>query len=79
MDIKAIKLLSAQFSSEELSKMADVFEATGKAQLETKVDPGEQMSDYLQAAEVKMIMENQQLDINAAIREFSKRVRGILN
>jgi hypothetical protein len=48
------------------------------APVKTQEDPGEQMSDYLQAAELRAYLD-QGLLINEALREFSKRVRGVLN
>jgi hypothetical protein len=79
MDIKKIKELAQNHSSEELNKFADQFEQTGVAPVVTSEDPGDQMSDYLQAAEVRAYMETNQCDINQAVREFSKRVRGVLS
>ncbi|MDH4466968.1 MAG: hypothetical protein QE271_02850 [Bacteriovoracaceae bacterium] len=79
MDIKIIKELAQKYKVEELNHFADEFEKTGKAPVPTHDDPGDQMSDYLQAAEVRAIMDELKCDINQAAREFSKRVRGVLN
>ncbi len=77
MDVKTIKELSTQYTSEELFRFADDFEATGIAPVKTQEDPGDQMSDYLQAAELRQLID-QGMAPNEALREFSKRVRGVL-
>lgn len=77
MDIKIIKDLVQKYSVEELNKFADEFEQTGIAPVKTQDDPGDQMSDYLQAAEVKAVM-NAGKNMNDALREFAQRVRGVL-
>jgi hypothetical protein len=77
MDIKSIKTLAEKYSSEELKNFADQFEASGVAPIKTQEDAGEQMSDYLMAAELKHYLD-QGLPMNKAVREFSKRVRGVL-
>ena len=78
MDIKVIKDLAQKYSSEELNRFADEFEATGIAPIKTQDDPGDQMSDYLQAAELRTYIDKG-MSINEATREFSKRVRGVLS
>ena len=77
MDIKSIKELAQKYTVEELNRFADEFESTGEAPLKTQDDPGSQMSDYLMGAELRALMD-QGLTLNEAIREFSKRVRGVL-
>lgn len=77
MDIKSIKTLVQQYTSEELLKFADQFEATGVAPVKTQDDAGDQMSDYLQAAEIRSQVDNGK-PLNDALREFGQRVRGIL-
>ncbi|MBY0515623.1 MAG: hypothetical protein K2P81_01855 [Bacteriovoracaceae bacterium] len=77
MDIKIIKELVQKYSVDELNKFADEFESTGVAPVKTQDDPGDQMSDYLQAAEVKAVMD-QGKPMNDALREFAQRVRGVL-
>jgi hypothetical protein len=77
MDIKSIKDLAQKYTVEELNRFADEFEATGIAPLKTQEDPGSQMSDYIMGAEVRALMD-QGLPLNEAVREFSKRVRGVL-
>ncbi len=77
MDIKIIKELVQKYSVDELNKFADEFESTGVAPVKTQDDPGDQMSDYLQAAEVKAVMDAGK-PINDALREFAQRVRGVL-
>ncbi|MFP5490203.1 MAG: DUF6952 family protein [Bacteriovoracia bacterium] len=77
MDIKIIKDLVQKYSVDELNKFADEFEQTGVAPVKTQDDPGDQMSDYLQAAEVKAVMDAGK-NMNDALREFAQRVRGVL-
>jgi hypothetical protein len=77
MDIKIIKDLVQKYSVDELNKFADEFEQTGIAPVKTQDDPGDQMSDYLQAAEVKAVMDAGK-NMNDALREFAQRVRGVL-
>jgi hypothetical protein len=66
-----------KYSVDELNKFADEFEQTGIAPVKTQDDPGDQMSDYLQAAEVKAVMDAGK-NMNDALREFAQRVRGVL-
>lgn len=77
MDVKVLKELSQKYSVAELNKFADDFEATGVAPVKTQDDAGDQMSDYLQAAELRQYID-QGMDLQTALREFSKRVRGVL-
>lgn len=77
MDIKVVKELAQKHTVEELFKFADDFEATGVAPIKTQEDPGDQMSDYLQAAELRGYLDKG-LNVNEALREFSKRIRGVL-
>lgn len=78
MDIKVIKKLVQEYSSDELIKFADEFEATGIPPVKTQDDPGDQMSDYLQAAEIRSQVD-QGKPLNDALREFGQRVRGVLS
>ena len=78
MDVKMVKELAQKYTVDELNKFADDFEATGVAPIKTQEDAGEQMSDYLQAAELRAYID-QGLGLNEALREFSKRVRGVLS
>lgn len=77
MDVKIVKELAQKHTVEELFKFADDFEATGVAPIKTQEDPGDQMSDYLQAAELRGYLDKG-LNVNEALREFSKRIRGVL-
>jgi hypothetical protein len=77
MDIKIIKELVSKYNVEELNKFADEFESTGVAPVKTQDDAGDQMSDYLQAAEVRAVMDAGK-PMNDALREFAQRVRGVL-
>ena len=79
MDIKSIKKLAEGYSSQDLLKMADQLEQGQEVPIRTQDDPGDQLSDYLQAAEVKQLMELHQYDLNTAVSEFSKRVRSVLS
>lgn len=78
MDIKSIKELAQNYTIDELNKFADDFEATGVAPVKTQEDAGDQMSDYLQAAELRSYIDKG-MNVNEAVREFSKRVRGVLS
>jgi hypothetical protein len=78
MDIKAIKDLAGRYTMEELNAFAEEFEQTGNCNVRTSEEPGAQMSDYLMAAEVRLLMQDQNLPLQEAVREFSKRVRGVL-
>lgn len=77
MDLKSIKSLVQDHSVEQLLKWADELEATGVAPFKTQEDLNEQMSDYLQAAEIRAAMDAGK-PMNDAIREFAQRVRGVL-
>lgn len=77
MNIKTIKELAQAHTFEELTRFADEFEHTGVAPVKTQEDPGDQMSDYLMGAELRFLMD-QGMNLNEAVREFSKRVRGVL-
>jgi hypothetical protein len=78
MDIKTIKTLVQNHTAEELNKFADEFEQTGVAPIKTQEDAGDQMSDYLQAAEIRQMVDEGK-PVNEAIREFGQRVRGVLS
>ncbi len=77
MDVKVVKELAQKYTIDELNKFADDFEATGVAPVKTQEDAGDQMSDYLQAAELRSYIDNG-MNMTEALREFSKRVRGVL-
>ena len=77
MDVKSVKELAQKYSVDELNTFADEFESTGTAPVKTQDDAGEQMSDYLMAAELRAYID-QGMPVNDALREFSKRVRGVL-
>jgi hypothetical protein len=77
MDVKSVKELAQKYTVDELNKFADDFEATGTPPIKTQDDAGEQMSDYLMAAELRAYID-QGMPLNEALREFSKRVRGVL-
>jgi len=77
MDIKSIKELAQKYSQEELLNFADEFETTGVPPVKTQDDPGDQMSDYLVAAEIRELVDKG-MNLSEATREFSKRVRGVL-
>ena len=78
MDLKSIKTLVQDHSVDQLMKWADELENTGVAPFKTQEDVNEQMSDYLQAAEIRAMMDAGK-PMNDAIREFAQRVRGVLN
>ncbi len=78
MDLKAIKELAQKFSVTELKVFADELENTGECKTWAKDDPSEALSDLLQAAEVRNMMDNTGITLQEAVREFSKRVRGIM-
>jgi hypothetical protein len=78
MDIKSIKDLAQKYTAEELNKFADEFESTGTPPLKTQEDPGAQMSDYLMGAELRCLLDKG-IPMNEAVREFSKRIRGVLS
>ena len=78
MDVKSIKDLAQNYTVDELTSFADQFELTGVAPVKTQEDPGDQMSDYLQAAELRAYID-QGMNPNEALREFSRRVRGVLS
>ncbi len=77
MDVKSVKELAQKYTVDELNQFADQFESTGSAPVKTQEDAGEQMSDYLMAAEMRTYLD-QGMSLNDALREFSKRVRGVL-
>jgi hypothetical protein len=77
MDIKSIKELAEKYTVDELNKFADELESTGVAPIKTQEDPGDQMSDYLQALELRLLLDKG-IPLMEAVREFSKRVRGVL-
>ena len=78
MNIKSVKELAQKYSVDELNQFADEFEATGKAPVKTQEDAGDQMSDYLQAAELRTYLDKG-MSLSDGVREFSKRVRGVLS
>ncbi|MES2529009.1 MAG: hypothetical protein V4598_18125 [Bdellovibrionota bacterium] len=78
MDVKNMKMLAEKYTFDELQKLADDFENTGVATVKTSEDPGDQMSDYLMAAEIRFVMDKENKTLQEALRDFSKRVRGVL-
>jgi hypothetical protein len=81
MDIKVIKELASKYSTQELFQFADELENTGKTtcpECLEKTDLNALMSDFLQAAEVRNLTDSG-MPLNEAVREFSKRVRGVLS
>jgi ribosomal protein L19E len=78
MNLKNIKILIKDHSSSQLFEMADHLEASGEAKVTTSDDLIEQMNDYLQAAEIKRLIESGLAEMEA-IREFSKRIRSAIN
>lgn len=78
MDVKNMKMLAEKYSFDELQKFADEFENSGVAPVKTSEDPGDQMSDYLMAAEIRFVMDKENKTLQEALRDFSKRVRGVL-
>lgn len=78
MNAKNMKELAVKYTFDELNKFADEFENTGVAPVKTSEEAGDQMSDYLMAAELRFLMDEKELNVNDALREFSKRVRGVL-
>ena len=77
MDVKSVKELAQKYTVDELNQFADEFESTGSAPVKTQEDAGEQMSDYLMAAEMRTYLDKG-MSLSDALREFSKRVRGVL-
>lgn len=77
MDIKAIKELAQKHTSQELMAFADMLENTGKVPCSEKADASEIMSDLLQAAEVRGLVDGG-MSLQDAVRDFSKRVRGTI-
>lgn len=78
MDVKNMKELAGKYTFDELQAFANEFEHTGVAPIKTSEDAGDQMSDYLMAAEIRFLMDEKKIPVNEALREFSKRVRGVL-
>ena len=79
MDVKNMKELAAKYTFDELQTFVNQFEHTGIAPIKTSEDAGDQMSDYLMAAEIRFLMDEKKIPLNEALREFSKRVRGVLS
>ena len=79
MDLKTIKDFAEKYSRDELYKFADELEQKGSVSISTKSDVNEVMSDLLQAAEVRGLMDDKKLSLQEAVREFSKRVRAAIS
>jgi hypothetical protein len=77
VDIKAIKELAQKYTAEELLKCADELENKGQCACSQKSEPGEAMSDVLQAYEVRKAVD-EGTPLQEAVRDFSKRVRACL-
>ncbi|MES2615787.1 MAG: hypothetical protein V4591_10275 [Bdellovibrionota bacterium] len=81
MDVKVIKELATKYTVEQLFQFADELESTGKTSCSEcleKTDLNSVMSDFLQAAEVRGLIDGG-MPLNEAVRDFSKRVRGVLS
>jgi hypothetical protein len=81
MDIKVIKELATKYTAEQLMTFADELENTGKTscpECQDKTDLNALMSDFLQSAEVRGLIDSGK-QMNEAVRDFSKRVRTVLS
>lgn len=78
MDIKALRELAQTYTVEQLNAFVDELEKTGSCRCSQKNDPGDVMTDLLQAIEVRQAIDEGQ-SLQEAIREFSKRVRTVLS
>lgn len=77
MDIKEIKRLAQDLTSAELEDLARRIEETGQCPEGTTKDPGELLSNVLQALEVRQLID-QGTPLADAVRAFSARVRQTL-
>lgn len=77
MDIKAIKQLAEKYDIPTLEKCIEQLELSGKCDCCEKPDPADTMSDLLQAIEVRALTEKGH-SLQEAVRELSRRVRGVL-
>jgi len=79
MDIKAIKELAGKHTIEELEAFATTLENDGSCtHFSAKEDLNDAMSDVLQAMEVRRLVDGG-MPLQDAVRDFSKRVRGVLS
>ncbi len=78
MDVKALRELAQKYTVDELNSFVTELENTGSCSCSQKPDPGDVMSDLLQAIEVRQAVDQGQ-SIQEAIRDFSKRVRTVLS
>ncbi|MFZ9519908.1 MAG: DUF6952 family protein [Silvanigrellaceae bacterium] len=78
MDVKALRELAQNYSIEQLNGFITELENTGKCSCSAKEDPGDVMSDLLQAIEVRQAVDAGQ-SLQEAVRDFSKRVRSVLS
>jgi hypothetical protein len=78
MDIKALRELAQQYTVDQLNAFVEELENTGRCSCSQKEDPFEVMSDLLQAMEVRRSVDAG-MSLQEAVRDFSKRVRAVLN
>jgi hypothetical protein len=78
MDLKALRHLAQTYSIEQLNACVEELESTGACSCWQKDEPMDVMTDLLQAIEVRQALDRGE-PLSEAIREFSKRVRSVLN
>ncbi len=79
MKIAEVKRLATSFSHEQIEQAVSAFEVERQNILEVSGEnDGEKMSHLLAASFVRKQIDKG-LDINSAVREYSKRVRAILS
>ena len=79
MKIAEVKRLATSFAYEQIEEAVSAFEVERKNTLEVAGEnDGEKMSHLLAASFVRKQMDKG-LDLNSAVREYSKRVRAILS
>lgn len=79
MKIAEVKRIATAYSFDQIEKAVTAFEVERQNELEvTGENDGEKMSHLLAASFVRKQIDKG-LDLNTAIREYSKRVRAILS
>ena len=78
MDLKALCHLAQTYTIEQLNACVEEVESTGSCSCWKKDEPMDLMTDLLQAIEVRRALDRGE-PLADAIREFSKRVRSVLN
>jgi hypothetical protein len=78
--IPVIKKMAESYSIDQLNDAETMLMNEERLQIEVEGDdPGEQLTHIIAAREIKVQMVNEGLDLNGALRNYTKRVRNSIS